>query len=574
MGNLLRLYALVILVAMCVGCGGGGSSTPPSGNSNPTAVLAANPSSGVAPLSVAFNAASSSDSDGIIVKYRWDWTGDGSWDLDSGAVATANYTYADPGVFTAIVQVTDDDGATATAFATVTVNGPGGMDVGINATPLTGDAPLTVLFNVTLNSGTANQFEWDWEGDGTFDETGATGENVEHLFTTPSTYNVTVRVTDELGGTHVGYVTITVTSSDNDLPVASLVANPTSGPAPLSVDFDASGSRDPDGTIADYEWDIDGVVNGWNWVPGITGSTFNHTYASPGTFKPTVRVTDNDGATAMRSVTVTVAAPPNQAPSAVVTASPSTGNAPLEVYLDGSGSTDPDGNIVKYEWDWEGDGTWDISGATNAQVKTYSVVGTFNASLRVTDNEGLTDTTSVTITVNAGGGGNQVPTANLSVSPSAGTAPLTVSFDAGGSNDPDGTIVEYKFFFGNGQTQTTTSPTAQYTFDIPGNYDVAVQVTDNDGANGTAFKSVLVNELPNTPPNATMSATPSSGSAPLIVNFNASGSTDSDGTIVKYEWDWDGTGNGPWDANTGATPTMGHTYPVAGNFQGLCPCNG
>ena len=88
----------------------------------------------------------------------------------------------------------------------------------------------------------------------------------------------------------------------NSNPVASFTATPTSGKAPLQVAFDASASRDPDGTIASYQWNFDGTATG-------TGVTAQHTYAAGGTFSARLTVTDNAGATATVTRTITVQPP-------------------------------------------------------------------------------------------------------------------------------------------------------------------------------------------------------------------------------------------------------------------------
>ena len=96
----------------------------------------------------------------------------------------------------------------------------------------------------------------------------------------------------------------------------------------------------------------------------------------------------------------------NQAPHAAITANPTTGVSPLLVNFDASGSTDPDGSIVKYEWDWEDDGTWDKdTGGTPTASRTYTTGSTWNATarVRVTDNGGLTDTATVGVTITSGG---------------------------------------------------------------------------------------------------------------------------------------------------------------------------
>ena len=95
----------------------------------------------------------------------------------------------------------------------------------------------------------------------------------------------------------------------------------------------------------------------------------------------------------------------NQPPTAVITASPTNGPVPLTVSFDGTGSSDPEGRPLSYSWDLNGDGTFgDATGSTASY--TYTTAGVYHPSLRVTDDQGATDTTSVTVTV-----GNTAPSA-------------------------------------------------------------------------------------------------------------------------------------------------------------------
>ncbi len=90
--------------------------------------------------------------------------------------------------------------------------------------------------------------------------------------------------------------------------------------------------------------------------------------------------------------------PMNEPPNAIFTADPTEGDIPLEVVVDASGSTDPDGMIVSYEWDF-GDGT---TGTGLMTSHTYNTPGTYTITLTVTDDDGATDTAVQTITVEMG----------------------------------------------------------------------------------------------------------------------------------------------------------------------------
>ncbi|MCH7472776.1 S8 family serine peptidase [bacterium] len=183
----------------------------------------------------------------------------------------------------------------------------------------------------------------------------------------------------------------------------------------------------------------------------------------------------------------------NNPPVANLSANPTSGDAPLTVNFDASGSTD-DSGIVQYEFDFDEGAGWQNYGATATAQYTYDTVGTYNPKVRVTDDDGATDTASVDITVTSdGGGGNDPPVADLTATPDSGRAPLTVDFDASGSTDSDGTIDKYEFDFDDGAGwQDFGTATAQYTYNNRGNYNATVRVTDNDGATDTATVRIKV----------------------------------------------------------------------------------
>ncbi|MDE9364319.1 PKD domain-containing protein [Luteipulveratus sp. YIM 133132] len=154
----------------------------------------------------------------------------------------------------------------------------------------------------------------------------------------------------------------------------------------LAASFDASGSSDPDGSIASYAWDFgDGAAAG-------SGVSPQHTYAAAGSYPVKLTVTDNDGATTVLTRTVTVEKRPNTLP----TASFISAEQGLTSSFDAAGSSDPDGSIASYAWDF-GDGT--AAGSGVSPQHTYAQGGTYPVKLTVTDNDGGTATVTRSVTV-------------------------------------------------------------------------------------------------------------------------------------------------------------------------------
>jgi hypothetical protein len=177
---------------------------------------------------------------------------------------------------------------------------------------------------------------------------------------------------------------------------------------------------------------------------------------------------------------------PNQPPVARLTADVTEGPAPLTVTFDATTSSDPDGTIINFFWDF-GDGTSAPGGIAS---HTYAP-GTWTAQLLVTDNKGATANDSVTIVAT-----NSLPTAAFTVTPSGGAAPLNAVFDASGSVDPDGTIASYAWDFEELGTATGSSVSKS----LPaGTLVVTLTVTDNNGATATTARSVTASGLPGTP---------------------------------------------------------------------------
>ncbi|WP_460882431.1 PKD domain-containing protein, partial [Pseudaeromonas pectinilytica] len=219
-------------------------------------------------------------------------------------------------------------------------------------------------------------------------------------------------------------------------PVAELTASFTQQVSGLEVNLDASGSTE---NIASYQWDFGDGSSG-------VGKTVSHTYAAAGDYSVVLTVTDDKGATASQSVSVSVVAP-NVAPTAAF----SHGAKELVASFDASASSDIDGSIASYSWNF-GDGA---TGTGKSASHSYAAAGTYTVTLTVTDDQGATASKSASISVLKA---NVAPTAAFSHS----AKELVASFDASASSDSDGSIASYSWNFGDGATGTGKSASHSY----------------------------------------------------------------------------------------------------------------
>jgi len=143
-------------------------------------------------------------------------------------------------------------------------------------------------------------------------------------------------------------------------------------------------------------------------------------------------------------------------------------------------STDLDGTIVTWEWDF-GDGT---TSSVQHPTHRYADDGSYTVTLTVTDDDHLSDSTSKVITI-----ANVGPRAAFTYSPRCPTIYDVVRF-TDQSTDPDGEIVSWAWEFGDGASSTQPSPTHRYP--APGTYTVSLVLTDDDGASATTRKEIEV----------------------------------------------------------------------------------
>ncbi|WP_028047338.1 LamG domain-containing protein [Cellulomonas sp. URHE0023] len=333
----------------------------------------------VTDLSIHLDGSTSSDPDGTIASY--------SWAFDDGTTLTGavvDHAYTTPGDHTVTLTVTDNRGATAMLAATDTFTSPNGPPTAAFSWSNTDLTAQLDAAGSADSDGTIASYTWTF-GDGAT----VTGANASltHPYTTAGTYPVTLVVTDDDGATSAPVTQdVTVTDPPNVLPTAAFTTVVAADG--LTVNVNASGSADPDGTIASYAWTFGPSGTG-------TGKTSSYTFPADGTYTIGLTVTDNRGGTATTSVPVTVAMPANVPPSAVMSAAVQPDGRTVNVSA--SGSADPDGSIVSYAWAFGPSGTG--TGVTSSY--TFPADGTYTIGLTVTDNRGGTATSSTSITVAA-----------------------------------------------------------------------------------------------------------------------------------------------------------------------------
>jgi len=261
--------------------------------------------------------------------------------------------------------------------------------------------------------------------------------------------------------------------------------------------------------------------------------------------------------------------PFNTFPVAYFTASPLSGPAPLSVAFSAMLSEDPDGFILKWEWDF-GDGE---SAVGESISHTYDTPGTYDVTLRVTDDDSATATASRTITVTAAeepGGAGAGPTASFTATPLVGAAPLTVTFNASASAYAGHAITYYSWDFGDGVNGTGMTTTHTYAPLVTTTYNVVLRIIAADNTEGTTTKSITATVTPATPPStaptASFTPSPNSGTVPFKVDFDASASkAAANRTIGTYHWSF---GDGSFFSGTKAeAEKVSNTYFTAAASQ-------
>ncbi|HRK07975.1 MAG TPA: PKD domain-containing protein [Pseudobdellovibrionaceae bacterium] len=353
-------------------------------------------------------------------------------------------------------------------------------------------------------------------------------------------------------GPVTSYLQLEIQSLEVNLaPQASFIVAPPPKGVPALVLIDASSSTDPNDQVVAYRAEIqpDNIVTGFQSSPSFALSV-----PTAGPKLITITVQDRFGLVSSLTQDLTLEA--NLPPVVIANWVQTTSGSPFRVQVQAD-AFDPDDPRESLLYNFTFADGFTTGFTANPQVvrELNSVLST-SVTVQVQDPFGLTATVHVPIQTQI----NQLPIANFSIQPRNALAPATLNFDASASSDPDGdtSLLIYRWNFGDGETGT--GRTITHTFQDPGEYTVRLSVIDEK--RGVGVQNRIVFAWSSAPPIPRLSVSPATGSAPLLVNFNAEASTPGDTPIVRYVLL---TGDGT--TLESLTPHFQHTYQTPGTYS-------
>lgn len=490
-----------------------------------------------------------------------------SWQWSFGDGANANgltvpHSYSAPGSYNVTLTVTDDQGQSNTANQLITIIDPppiGQPPVPAISGPSQAAAGLAVTFDGS-GSQSANPisaYVWDF-GDGTT----ATGPQATHTFSQVGDFTVTLTVADNQGLQASTSQIITVTPKPQPQPLTANISGPTQGQVGQALTFDGQSSTSA-APLNDIQWDFgDGTTDSGNLV-------VNHVYQNPGNYTVLLTLANDLGQsnTTAQQMNIQAAPTANQPPQPVIQADAPSIEAGRTLNFDASG-TIAGSPIVRYDWDF-GDGT---TGSGQLVSHDFFAPGSFDVTLTVTDQNGLSATTTQNIIVTP-----IAPPAPLMANisgPATVDAGQPVTLDGQGSFS-SGPLTSIQWDFGDGATGGGNSPSdlvVSHSYAQPGTYTVQLTLTDDLNQTDTASFDLTVQPGATTllpppppppdpqpqPPTAGIEG-PSQAAVGEAVLFDG-GYSQASSPLVAYQW---GFGDGSGAEGMGVT----HAFAVPGSYN-------
>jgi mono/diheme cytochrome c family protein len=353
--------------------------------------------------------------------------------------------YTASGLYTVTLTVTDNSGLTASSTTTANVG--------------TGTPPPPVIDGAALYANLCAGCHGAAPGT----KAGRSAAAIQNAINTVPAMNTSAM--RALTADEVQAISDAIALTGPQSPVA-VPGGPYSGVAGTAVAFNGAGSSDPDGTIAAYNWIFGDGTTG-------TGATPSHVYTASGLYTVTLTVLDNSGAST----------------TATTTANIGTGTPPPPV-IDGAAlyATNCAGCHGAAPGTKANRSTAQISSAiTNVAAMQTPALQALSAA----QVQAIADAIATT-------GPAPQPPVSVPGGPYTGVVNAAVGFTGGGSYDPDGTIVNYAWNFGDGTTGSGATPS--HTYDASGLYTVSLTVTDSSGLTATATSTANIGTSTPPPP--------------------------------------------------------------------------
>jgi PKD repeat protein len=564
---------------------------PAAANQPPTAAFTVSPSSGAPGTLFTLDGTSSTDPDGSLVSYQWSF-GDGN----SGSGPMVSHSYASAGTYTVQLTVTDNEGATNTAARSVSVVSTARPDLvvsGMTASPTNPTIGQSVAFSITVQnqgSASAGSFRVRLSGSSssTYGYVSQLPAGASQLLaltlplgTSSETFTATADDLTQVLESNETNNTRSLTVTAGVTPVVARAGGPYAGTAGAAIAFNGTAST---GQITTYQWTFgDGST--------AYGATPSHTYGAPGTYSVTLTVFGSGGqqSTETTQAVISTATPALSAQLSLPKSTYQVGeaiivtytlNRPAYVYIC---DVTPDGRVTLLFPNWRESspsvaaGTRTFPGTTTYTVQVTEPTGTetlylfaaagpiagfpttFSAAfpLLSTNPSGFRNAVLANMQSQYSSGDRVFDTLSFTISPATPTTGSirVTSSPSGAQVRIDGALVG---------TTTHEQPNVApglHTVEVSRSGYQTVTQQVNVVAGQTSQVSVTLSAIPtNQPPTAAFSFTPAGPTAGDTVSFDASASSDPDGTIVSYAWAFG-------DGNTGSGQFVTHAFTASGSYS-------
>jgi len=403
-------------------------------------------------------------------------------------------------------------------------------------------SPVTVTFDIgakmfeRIPAQVVRQINWDFDGDGQYD---ASGPVVTYRFLDRGVNNGRFPVSAEvfyfstIENKEVSFKSEKEVIIANENVSAKLNAAPESGPFPLEVEFNAAESRDPDGDVIMYEFDLDGDGE---FELRQESPIVRETFLKVGEYKVQVRVTGQNNDTDVMERIITVQTPESDLKAVITSADALEGYAPLKISFDASQSFVKEGVITQYEWFIEGE---DEPVLGRKLQRIFRDPGEYKVSLTVQNDLGERQRTEKIVTVFEDNVTAKIEVRTTPATPPndilKGEVPFEATFDTSLSRIKE--PLEWQWDFDNDGIADAFGEAVKHIFREAGTFEVQLTTVDSDQ---TPHRSVIPVQVDRAGVNATINAQPFAGPAPLKVKFDGSASTTDEGEIVNYIWEFPG----------------------------------